>query len=339
MRPPFFACLGALLLAVGWVARADAQVYEAVGTRAQGMGAFVAVADDATAAWWNPAGLATGKLFSLAVEHGQTNDPSQPQTAGPARRDTASGFSAAFPALAVSYYHLRVSEIAPAFSTGVEAPGRQDPGTGVVRLRALSANQFGVSVGQSLGDHLVIGSTLKLVSAGRAETVAMEGPDLLDRTDDLDVEGDTTTDLDIGAMAAFGPARLGVTLKHLRAPTFGKDSVQFVMERQARAGVAFLAQKTGPVDAITVAADMDLTSTITVNGDVRHFATGVEMWLIKRHLGVRSGISMNTVGERKTTGSAGVSLGGVWGLYFDAAILFGSDQARNGLNIGASMTF
>ena len=32
-----------------------AQIYETVGTRAQGMaGAFVAVADDATAVWWNP---------------------------------------------------------------------------------------------------------------------------------------------------------------------------------------------------------------------------------------------------------------------------------------------
>src|SRR4029453_5176655 len=40
---------------------AAAQVgFEPVGTRAQGMaGAFVAVADDATATYWNPAGLAS----------------------------------------------------------------------------------------------------------------------------------------------------------------------------------------------------------------------------------------------------------------------------------------
>ena len=43
----------------------SAQIYETVGIRAQGMaGAFVAVADDSTATWWNPAGLATGAYFS-----------------------------------------------------------------------------------------------------------------------------------------------------------------------------------------------------------------------------------------------------------------------------------
>ncbi len=40
--------------------------------RAQGMGgAFVGVADDATASWWNPAGLATGAYFNVVIEKGQ----------------------------------------------------------------------------------------------------------------------------------------------------------------------------------------------------------------------------------------------------------------------------
>ena len=39
----------------------DAQPADVVGVRAQGMGgAFTAVADDATASWWNPAGMAGG---------------------------------------------------------------------------------------------------------------------------------------------------------------------------------------------------------------------------------------------------------------------------------------
>ena len=54
-------------------------MYEIVGTRAQGMaGAFVAVADDATATWWNPAGIATGALLGVSMEH--TDRP------GPGRR-------------------------------------------------------------------------------------------------------------------------------------------------------------------------------------------------------------------------------------------------------------
>src|ERR1044072_9322754 len=55
---------------------ARAQLFESVGIRAQGMaGAFVAVADDATASWWNPAGLGTGAYFSTVIESGSTKQP------------------------------------------------------------------------------------------------------------------------------------------------------------------------------------------------------------------------------------------------------------------------
>ena len=338
MRNAFSVCLGALVLVLGSATRADAQIYEAVGTRAQGMGAFVAVADDASATWWNPAGLATGKLFSLVLDHGKTNDPARPGDAGPGRRDVSTGFAIAFPALGVSYYQFRISEIAPVVSTDSAAASPPNPLTAEVRLRALSVSQFAATVGQSVGGHLVIGSTFKLLKAGRAESITARGSDLLDRTADLEVAGDTKTDLDVGAMAAFGPVRAGLNVKHLRAPEFGEDALRFAMKRQARAGVALLARG-GPIDAMTVAADLDLTRTDTVNGDVRHLATGIEMWFAKRHLGIRSGVSVNTTGARNTTGSAGVSLGGPSGLFLDAALLFGSDRARNGLSLGMSMTF
>ena len=49
---------------------------EVLGVRAQGMaGAFVAVADDATAAYWNPAGLGTGDFVSLALERSHVSLP------------------------------------------------------------------------------------------------------------------------------------------------------------------------------------------------------------------------------------------------------------------------
>jgi hypothetical protein len=48
----------ALFLLFGAASIASAQSFEAVGPRARGLGgAFTAVADDATATWWNPAGL------------------------------------------------------------------------------------------------------------------------------------------------------------------------------------------------------------------------------------------------------------------------------------------
>src|SRR3954463_13304902 len=55
---------------LGCAGAASAQTSDLIGTRAQGMaGAFTAVADDATAAWWNPAGLATGSFFSAIIEY------------------------------------------------------------------------------------------------------------------------------------------------------------------------------------------------------------------------------------------------------------------------------
>ena len=50
-------------------------------------GAFVAVADDATAVWWNPAGLATGPYFN-AIRRKGTGDPTGKSVAtDPARRE------------------------------------------------------------------------------------------------------------------------------------------------------------------------------------------------------------------------------------------------------------
>ncbi len=90
MTGVFRTALAAGLLA-GTALPASAQIYEIVGTRAQGMGgAFVAVADDATATWWNPAGLATGAYFSSVIERGRTTEPGD-APGGPAWRGDADG--------------------------------------------------------------------------------------------------------------------------------------------------------------------------------------------------------------------------------------------------------
>ena len=57
--------LGVVVLGGLMPAAATAQTFETVGTRAAGMGgAFVAVADDASAVYWNPAGLASAAYLS-----------------------------------------------------------------------------------------------------------------------------------------------------------------------------------------------------------------------------------------------------------------------------------
>src|SRR5689334_13914678 len=180
-------CLVALAL-LGAPLPASAQAPDAVGIRAQAMaGAFTAIADDATATWWNPAGLATGAYLNMIAEYGRTTETDESHRA----------FALAFPALGLSYYRMTVSEIQPSSSTGTSAAGRQDPVA--LGARAVEVSQFGATLGQSIGGRLVLASTLKLQRA----------------------LGDSQGGLDIGAMGVFGTLRVGAIVRNVREPTFG----------------------------------------------------------------------------------------------------------------------
>lgn len=112
---------------------AAAQDLPAPGVRAAGMaGAFTAVADDASAAYWNPAGLASGSFFSLVLDHNSRDEGS------------ATLLALGTPPLGFSYYRT---------ATGNRANGRN----------SLVAHHAGATVLQSLGDRLVIGGTAKYV--------------------------------------------------------------------------------------------------------------------------------------------------------------------------------
>jgi hypothetical protein len=318
---------------------AGAQTYEMVGTRAQGMsGAFVAVANDATATWWNPAGIATGAYFSAVVERSSRREPVTVPPDGPAEDDRASGFSVAFPAMGLSYYRFRISEIAPVPPTASGAAGRQDQGN--VSLRTAPIAQFGVTVAQSIGDHLVTGSTLKILrggSTGRIETAA--GGDSLEHAIDLEVSSETHTDLDVGAIARFGPVHLGLNVRHLTKPEFGEGATRFDLGRQARAGVAVLGKSPGIVSSFTMAVDADLTRTPTALGDVRHLAAGAEVGLRSGRLAVRGGVAKNTVEEDVTSASVGGSIGLRSGVFLDGALTRGSDASEKGWSAALRMTF
>jgi hypothetical protein len=333
MRGVFRTALAAGLLATTALP-ASAQIYEIVGTRAQGMGgAFVAVADDATATWWNPAGLATGAYFSSVIERGRTTEPGD-APGGPMWRGDATAYAVVFPALGLSYYRLRISEIAPPASTGDGAPDRQDQGTTGTGVRSWATNQFGVTVGQSLGNHLVIASTVRLVRGGLTLSTGVADGDPLDHAADLDVPMETEADLDFGTMASFGRTRLGLVIKHAAEPKFGEGVNLLVLRRQVRAGLAVMAS-----DLVTVAVDADLTRTATAFGDARHLEAGVEALLSRRRIGLRGGVSTNTVGEAGTSASTGVSLAVRSRTYIDAALTVGSDRSREGWNFGLRVTF
>src|SRR5215813_2504455 len=119
---------------------AAAQIYESVGIRATGMGgAFVAVADDSTATWWNPAGLAIGPFVDATV--GRTTTELKDRI--PARRDHVFWVAVTAPAIGFSYYRLKITDIRRIGPTGQPLVGRQDP-RAEVSVRSLSASQLGL---------------------------------------------------------------------------------------------------------------------------------------------------------------------------------------------------
>ena len=313
-------------------APAVAQIYETVGTRAQGMGgAFTAVSDDATATWWNPAGIALS-YFSLVVEYGETDEPADPPPVGPAWRGKIGTVAASLPALGLSYYRLRISEIAPQLSAVDGEPGRQ--AIGAAGLRAFMTHQFGATFGQSIGDHLVVASTLRWIRAGQAFTIGSG----IDDAEDLDVALEDSGDIDLGVMAVFGAARIGATVKHLREPEFGEGLDRFILQRQARAGFAWIVGEPGAPARLTLAADVDLLESTTALGEVRHWAGGAEFAMPGPHLAIRGGFSANTIGDLTTSTSIGGSVGLSRGFYADGAWTFGSDRSRGGWSVGFRLT-
>ncbi|MDE3155650.1 MAG: conjugal transfer protein TraF [Acidobacteriota bacterium] len=326
---------------------AAAQTFESVGIRALGMGgAFVAVADDASATYWNPAGLATGAYFGALLERTQSEVISGRGTPGAGldggRRDTATSFGMAFPALGLSYYRIQESRLAAAAASAV---GRQEVGSaGVSSLRT---GQFGVSLVQSLLPGITVGTTLKWVRGTVAEAPAGVAGEsaaaALDRADALGGRTGSAFDLDLGAMASYGPIRLGIVAKNVREPEFqapdGGTPVQ--LTRQVRVGAAVAPELSGRgrLQGFTVAVDADLTRSMTALGERRHVAAGAEAWLLNRRLGIRGGFRVNTLNQALPVGTAGVSVALHSGVYLDGEISRGEDATARGWGLGARVTF
>jgi hypothetical protein len=278
-----------------------AQSSELIGIRAQGMaGAFTAVADDSSATWWNPAGLAGGAYFNGIIEYGHPRLLPD---------DPIYGLSVAFPALGLSYYRIPLSQVRPESSTGTAAGSRQDEGV---------LSVYGATVGQSMGEHLVVGSTVKLARASG-----------------------TQAGLDLGAMASFGRARVGLMVRNAKEIEFDKGTVDaWRLQRQARAGAAFATGSRGVVSGATVAVDADLTTIDTPRGDSRRMAVGGEVWTGRRVLGLRGGFNMSTIGERQTSFSGGASVSVRSGTFLDVHLSRGErDSDQNGWGAALRVTF
>jgi hypothetical protein len=314
---------------------AHAQIVEAVGERALGMGgAFVAVADDSSAAWWNPAAQAAGPFFDLSIGRAVT----ERQDGFPAGRDRVSGFALSTPVIGAHVWRLRTSLAVRGPTAGVSG-GRQD-GEAPRLLQEWSATSVGATIVQTVLDGTHIGGTVKYVR-GRVRSgfaTSATGPeDALGQAGDLDGgETEGQWEFDLGALATAGPVRLGLLVRNVRGVEFGDGT--FRLPRQARFGVAVSAAETGG-PPLTISADADLGAYEADGEQRRVIAVGAEQWFAAKRLGVRGGARFNTVGDAKRALTAGVSVALRPGSYLEAHVVGGGSPAEQGWGTGVRVSF
>jgi hypothetical protein len=304
-----------VVLAGGTTAASAQLVFEAAGERALGMaGAFVAVADDATAVHWNPAGLAVGQPAALTIgwHHFQVGNQDVAPAARLGRgRSTLTSFGA-WP-LGVSYGTTRRARL-----------GFDDSGQLVAS--SLRVGHAGITVLQSLLDGLVVGTTFRVIR-GATVVTSVDQPTagmVLDRIGDLEGQVETAFDLDLGVMASAPGIRIGLAMKNARSPEFGAVAGNAItLPRQSRMGVAVL-----PADGLTLAMDVDL-NTVDLMGDLRRMLAVGGEWAAGGRVQVRSGVRWNLADNRSVAGAVGASLSVRRGLWVDGHYGLGqSDESR-----------
>ena len=320
-----FPCVSVLVWCACAVPGAGAQSIETIGERAMGMGgAFVAVADDGSATWWNPGALAAGPFVDVSAGWARSEFRDNGATRG---RVTLTAVSLSAPPVGVSYYRFRITNIQPA-GPAVTPPGdREDRRVGVIP--SVLVHDVGVTLLTSIYTGVHVGTTLKFLR-GRVEQPTGEG------------DGQGQFDADLGMLAVVGPWRLGGVVKNLRAAEFtgvaGSDGFQ--LPRQGRVGVAFDgAARHGSNAAWTVSVDVDVARYAAGTGDRRVIAAGAERWWLGKRIGVRGGARFNQVGQKERSATAGVSAAIRSGLFLEAHAVGGGADDERGFGVAARFSF
>ena len=335
MRVVSLCVAGAVVLG----GNASAQTYEAVGSRAAGMGgAFVATADDASATYWNPGALASGAFFSLVLDYNGAK--ATPESTIRAGSESAAFLGVAMPAFGLSYYRLRATNV---IETAVPVDRLDVPRTidGLgVRVSSLITHHGGITLVQSLTDNIAVGTTLKLVRGVAASGFVppADSDELLDAAENLVGSAENEFDADIGVLATYGTLRLGLTARNVGEPEFdvpGGDPLR--LDRQVRIGAALTLAAN-----LLAALDVDLTKNPGTTGEMRNLAAGAEARIARRAF-VRGGFRFNTLGDqpdgRTPVGTAGASYAVFGSMLVEGAITFGSDSAARGWGVGARVVF
>jgi hypothetical protein len=284
-----------------------AQTFGGIGTRAEGMaGAFVAVADDATAVYWNPAGIATGATFDLQVATGH---------------ESTLFVGAALPVLAASYYRTRDVTGLPTVSG---SPDRQNGGSGEVQVRTLTTSNVGLTVVQTIVPGLVIGTTARVVTG------------TIDAFD-----SSTTVDLDAGAIVSAWDVRFGLTARNLREAEFQAGTEAVRMNRQWRVGAALAPRSlpTGVHGPFTLALDVDLTETLDLHGKRRMAAAGGEYWVARGLAGARAGVRWSTLGDSHRAFAWGFTVRLPRSVHVEGQLTNDNEVEQLDWTIGARVTF
>jgi hypothetical protein len=326
----------AAILGVACLLATAAQA-QPLGTRASGMGqAFVAVADDASSVYWNPAGMATGAYVSFVVDFGAGDTGSD----GPGAASTSNAplLALTLPPLGLSYYRLSNVVAGPDEAAGIPGPVREE---GWRSVQGLTTSHLGVTLAQSLNQYLVVAGTVKLVrgEVSRGEVPLADASDALDAEDGLPRRTTSRADVDAGAMLAVEQWRVGVVGRNLATPSFeaadGGEPVE--LNREVRLGAAWGIGWPG-ISRVVVSADADLTRQASPTGERRDVAAGLETWWLGQRLGVRGGLRGSTVGGARPVVATGISAGLATGFYVEAHLARG-DQDERSWSVGARYTF
>ena len=304
----------ALIAAVLTLASAQpANAQSQVGTRASGMaGAFVGLADDATAVYWNPAGVATGSIASVVLDAGRFQmGLSDPQTTE-RHKDTGAIVALSATAIGLAYYRLG-TYVTRAAEPEVPGPrSREEVGHSV---HAITTDTAGVSLVHSLSEHVVVGVTPKVMRGN----------------------GEMAADVDAGVIAWAGKFRVGLVARNLTTPEFGGDDVALELDREVRIGGAWGSGWTG-VSRVIVSVDGDLMSRPAPGGDRRDVAAGLETWWMNQRLGLRGGTRWSTIGGARGAVTAGISAGLKPGMFVEAHVARGHAEER-AWSVGARVAF
>jgi len=271
-----------------------------LGARAASMGgAFTAVADDSTAFYWNPAGIALGAFLGAGVYHGREES----DRGGSLFEDRASGLSLEYTFMGVAFTQFR-----------------QSVGVGNDQ-RGLDTFDVAVSVLQSLPiDNLVVAGNVHYLSG----TTTLGGVE----------SGSDSWDVDLGVMyERHGVFRVGLMLSRLREARFVlPDDERLRVPRHARAGISFRLPQ-----LFIVAFDADLSTQGSSSDTWREISLGAEKGFGSRVF-VRGGVRAEAGSEFGSRPALSIGAGvQFWKLELEVAYLGASGSRAEAYWVGLSL--